>query len=522
MKLKTTLLSALAVAALVFGGTAAAKNVQIDAGRLNGSVADGVQSYKGIPFARPPVGELRWQPPQPVAPWQGVRDATRYAAQCAQNADLGVFGKAGGSEDCLYLNVFAPEHAKAGDKLPVLVWIYGGALFVGAADDYDPTKLAREGKAVVVTPNYRVGLLGSFAHPDIDKENHPVANYGMMDQNFALDWVQRNIARFGGDPQNVTIFGESSGGQSVIAQMISPWGKDKFQHVISMSGNTLILNNREAINTLQDRQQEQGLPFAKAAGCDGTDAAACLRGLSTAQVLALQTPYLKGGVVVDGDFMPETPAAALQSGRFNRVTFINGITENEGTFFAGLPENATGNVMDKPAYAEALARTYGQNIARRIAQALPPENYPSPSEAFADAITSGWFACPAAKVNEWLSRHTPTYAYEFADPSAPSYLKPTSFPLNAAHTFELPYLFQGFHGGAGIPIQLNPQQEKLSDEMIALWTSAAQAGGSASKWQRFDPQQENYLVLTLPEAKMVNGQFRRRHHCDFWDSTGLY
>lgn len=218
----------------------------IDSGPIQGLDDGELLSWEGIPYAAPPTGANRWQPPRPVAAWTKTYQATILGNQCVQNADLGAFATPGGSEDCLYLNVYtgkqALQSARAeGLKLPVLVWIHGGSLWVGQGGDYDPRKLAVQGGVVVVTINYRLGMFGFFAHPDIDDEGHPVANYGQMDQSFALDWVQRNISAFGGDPDNVTIAGESSGGTSVIAQVVSPWSKGKFQYAIVMSGASMVI-----------------------------------------------------------------------------------------------------------------------------------------------------------------------------------------------------------------------------------------------------------------------------------------
>jgi para-nitrobenzyl esterase len=186
---------------------------KIDSGPVRG-VDDGeMLSYLGIPYAAPPVGELRWRPPQAPRSWAETYDADKSGNACVQNADLGAFATAGGSEDCLYLNVYLPRAAvQARKPLRVFVWIHGGSLWVGQGSDYDPRKLALDGEAVVVSLNYRLGMFGFFAHPAIDGEGHPFANYGQMDQSFALDWVKRNIAAFGGDPNNITSAGDSSGG----------------------------------------------------------------------------------------------------------------------------------------------------------------------------------------------------------------------------------------------------------------------------------------------------------------------
>ena len=200
------------------------------AGTANGAVrglANGaVDEFLGIPYAAPPVGALRWQPPQPAASWSGVRDATQFAPHCPQVA--GPFGQASTSEDCLFLNVFTPSHAQPGSGSPVMVWIHGGALVSGESNDYDPTGLVADG-VTVVTINYRLGALGFLAHPALADSNGQSGDYGLEDQQAALRWVQRNIASFGGSPHNVTIFGESAGGLSTLSQVASPQAKGLFE-----------------------------------------------------------------------------------------------------------------------------------------------------------------------------------------------------------------------------------------------------------------------------------------------------
>ncbi|MCW9731990.1 carboxylesterase family protein [Avibacterium sp. 20-15] len=509
-----------AMLSLVMTSAAMAQTVQIENGKLHGGLADGVQFYKGIPYAEPPVGSLRWQPPQKAKNWQGIKDATKYGAQCPQNTDLGSFGKAGGSEDCLFINVFAPKDAKAHDHLPVLFWIHGGAWLVGASDDYNPSELAKKAHAVVVTLNYRLGVLGFFSHSSLDNEGHAFGNYGYMDQSLALDWVQKNIAQFGGNPKNITIFGESSGGNAVLAQVVSPWSKNKFQHAISMSGGISML--REPVFfapfSLQ-RARAMNQKFVDAVGCQ-KDTANCLRQLPLHKILSEQNMgnALQQGMI-DGSFLQEHPADAIKNGRFNRVTLVNGITRNEGRFFAGLMENLTGNPMTKANYQAALEQTLGKALTQKVMQQFPPEKYDSIAEAYADVFTSAFFACVANQANHWASRYTPTYGYVFADRTAPSYLMPATFPIGAGHTYELPYLFRGFHGGSGLKTTLNPLQDKLSEEMMQLWT--ALANPENSKWQKFDAQKENYLLLKLPAAEMRE-QALSQHHCDFWDKTGIY
>ena len=499
--------------------------VQLDSGAVRGTDRDQMHVFLGIPYAMPPVGKLRWMPPEPPKHWDGVLSTTQFGNNCAQNDDLGVFAKAGGNEDCLYLNVYVSKEATAShQKLPVMVWIHGGALLVGAGRDYDPVKLAVEGKAVVVTINYRVGLLGFFANTAIDREGHEFANYGFMDQIAALGWVQHNITGFGGDPGNVTVFGESSGGCSLFALMASPDAAGKFQHVIAMSGAAIVLTFPTFGSPKPlDYGEQVATNFAKAVGCADGDVAGCLRKLTTQQILAHQTEFAFRQPVIDGKLLPVTPSEAFRTGKFNHVTLVNGNTQNEGNFFVGLPENATGVAMTAEDYPNQLLTYYvDKALTDRVRKEYPLKDYNTPSEAWAAAVTSSLFACPGLAIDRWLADKIPVYAYEFADRTAPSYLKPTTFPQGAAHTSELAYIFPGFHGGAGLPISLNPLQEKLSDQMVAYWTQAWNASAQESTWPRYRPAQENFMTLILPSPHMTVGQFSNLHHCAFWDSTHLY
>ncbi|MFE7422848.1 carboxylesterase/lipase family protein [Rhodococcus sp. NPDC057529] len=496
--------------------------LKIDSGAVQGNEHGEMHSYLGIPYAAAPVGDLRWRPPQQPPSWTSPLDATEYGNSCPQNADLGVFAKAGGNEDCLNLNVFvSKKSAESKKKLPVLVWIHGGALAVGGGGDYDPSKLAVDGGMVVVTINYRLGLLGYFADPALDREGHPFGNYGLMDQQFALDWVQRNIATFGGDPGNVTISGESSGGNSVLAHVASPLSSGKFQHAIPMSGAAIALQFPVfgAPRPL-DVAERTGTDFTKAVGC-GSRGPECLRELPLNQILATQSPYLINQVIIDGRVIPTHPAEAFKSGKFNHVTLINGSTRDEGTFFAGFPENESGAPLTAPGYPGALDAYFGP-LTQDVLKEYPLDAFSNPSEALGAAVTDMQFACPGRAINRWMADQTPTYAFEFSDRTAPSYLNPTTFALGAAHTFELAYLFPRFHGGAGNPIELNPLQEKLSDKMVDYWSNAAGAEDREEEWPQYSPAEENTMSLILPEPRMDSQSFGHVHNCDFWDARGIY
>ena len=243
------------------------------AGTANGAVlglaSGAVNEFLGIPYAAPPVGPLRWKPPQPAASWAGVRAATAFAPHCPQPASP--FGKASTSEDCLYLNVYTPSHQQPGARNPVMVWIHGGALVTGESDDYNPAKLVADG-VTVVTINYRLGALGFLADPALADAKGQSGDYGLMDQQAALRWVQRNIANFGGDPGDVTIFGESAGGLSTLSQVASPQAKGLFEKAIVESGSYNLTQASLAT------AETAGEAFATKAGC-ASGTAACLRGL---------------------------------------------------------------------------------------------------------------------------------------------------------------------------------------------------------------------------------------------------
>ncbi|RYE38778.1 MAG: carboxylesterase family protein [Hyphomicrobiales bacterium] len=504
------------------GGDQEPLNVDTASGAVVGQTSDGLESWLGIPYAAPPLGPLRWQPPKPVEAWTAPLTADTMPSSCAQNGDLGVFARAGGSEDCLYLNVFRGAGAvRGGQKLPVFVWIHGGALSVGEGAHYNASKLAMQGDAVVVTLNYRLGVFGFLAHPALDGEGHDFGNYGLMDQQAALRWVQHNIAAFGGDPTNITISGESSGGNSVMAHVASPLSGGLFQHVVAMSAGG-IMSRYPAFGAPRplDVARDVGTDFAKTVGCD-TDGADCLRALPTQRILDAQAPFTLNEFIIDGKVLPIHPADAYRTGQINHATVVNGSTRDEGRFFLALPELASGKPMTDADYPVSVEEQYGPALADDVLREYPPERYDNPSEAFADAATDSMFACPGRALNRALADKIPVYAYEFSDRTAPSYVGPTSFPLLAAHTSELSYLFPGFRGGGDAQVTLNPLQEKLSDEMVDYFTNAAQLSRDA-QWTRFIPEQDNFMTFELPTANVVSGRFASVHHCTFWDQAGVY
>jgi para-nitrobenzyl esterase len=487
---------AVALAATLTGTANAttAPVVRTTEGLVRGVATESTTRFLGLPYAAPPVGSLRWRPPQSPARWHGVRDANAPGSACAQPPDT--FGIPSTTEDCLYLNVYAPR--KRAHHRPVMVWIHGGNLVNGTGAVYDPTKLVRDG-VVVVTINYRLGALGFLAHPAFGAAS---GNYGLMDQQKALRWVAGNIANFGGNPDNVTIFGESAGGLSVLSHLVSPTSRGLFDRAIVQSG---------AYALTQDSLSEAesaGESFATRVGC-ADQSAACLRGLPVTTVLAAQdggyTPNL------DGRTLTQSIGTALEKGQFARVPLINGSNHDEWRLFVAISE-LQGQFVTAENYLPTIQGTLGvpPEVAAVIAAEYPLSAYPSPAVAMSTLGTDVIFACPALTVDNAAARHTPTYAYEFADENAPDLLPPVSFPQAAAHAAELPYLFDMPIGGP-----LNADQQKLASTMRQNWATFADRG--APNWPKFVPAKHEMVSFVPPRPRLTT-DFATEHKCAFWSA----
>jgi para-nitrobenzyl esterase len=512
-------------------------------GPVEGYAHNGMDSFLGIRYAAPPTGSHRWQPPQAVAAWTETLKATAFGNTCPQITELGVFaGPVSTTEDCLFLNVFTP-HGAASHKLPVLVWLHGGGLFDGESNDYDASALVQGGPAgptVVVTINYRLGLLGYFAHKAIDAEGHDFGNYGLMDQQAALRWVQRNIAAFGGDPGNVTVGGQSAGSTSTAALVISPASAGLFHRAIFESGPLLTVAPRELA-------EQRGGKFADAAGCGeevNGHVNECLRALKVAKILALQGtaaangPYVNG-LLVDGTVLPIPGDEAWSSGKFNRMPIMNGGVADEGAFAASIDELFFG-AMSADRYAELVRATYGgpagpgsgppnykAGTPDAVLNNYPLNAYKTPGDAWT-AVGSDANVCRHPYLNGRVSQYVPLYAYEFSDREAPWYFPKLSFSHGAAHTVDIQFLFTNWHGGPlGIPHQLAPREHALSAQLVTAWTSFMYSGNPNLKgdapWPRYTAETRLYLSQKLPKLSTITeSQFRAAHRCDFWDTVLVY
>lgn len=391
-----------------------AQIVETTDGRVEGTTTDGVQVFKGIPYAKPPVGERRWRPPQPTEPWEGVRSATRFGPRCMQPRPYGdmIFRSEGMSEDCLYLNVWTPTDVTEG-KRPVLVYFYGGGFLAGDGSEprYDGASMAQEG-IVVVTLNYRLGVFGFLAHPALTEESpHDASgNYGLLDQAQALRWVQNNIAAFGGDPERVTIAGESAGAMSVSAHVASPRSRGRFARAIGESGS---LFGALSPTPLADAEQA-GVRFAEKVGVDSL---AALRGLSSTRLLewAAKPSVPRFGVTVDGHVLPKSPAQIYADGEQAPVPLLVGWNSKESDYRA-----IVGDDPPTPETYEAAVRELYGDRADRALDLYPAETWEEVLQAGTDLASDRFMGHATWR---WSDLHRraghPVYRYFYTHPRPP-------------------------------------------------------------------------------------------------------
>jgi para-nitrobenzyl esterase len=492
-------------------------------GIVRGVATATTRVFRGVPYAAAPVGDLRWRPTAPAVRRRGILDATQFGSHCPQVS--GSFGVGSSSEDCLFLNIFAPNRRGDDDDrdgarglLPVMVWIHGGALVTGESDDYDATQLVEQGDVIIVTINYRLGVLGFMAHPALTAESpdHASGNFGLMDQQEALRWVRRNIVLFGGDPNRVTIFGESAGGLSVHVQLASPTAAGLFQRAIVESGAYQLA--QPGLATVE----AAGTEFATRAGC--TDqTAACLRALTAEQVLAAAPTGLTAATpVLDGKVLTQSVGTAFASGQFNRVPIMEGANHDEWRLFVAITELTTGAPLTAADYPAAIQATLGipAAVVPLFTAQYPLTSFASPSLALSALGTDAIFDCNARFVDQKVSQFVPTFAYEFSDPNAPEpFLPPVSFSYGAAHASEIMYLF-----GLRTLVPTTPfdaGQQQLSRAMISYWTTFARTGQPNSDatpaFAAFTVAGDNMQSL-VPPAPVAETSFAADHHCAFWDS----
>jgi len=486
--MKTLSMALALLSAALLTHTAYAATAKLDSGRVQGEQQGDISVFRGIPFAAPPVGELRWRPPESVTSWDGTRDATAFSNACPQPGTLAqMMGETLPtlSEDCLYLNVWTPTDDE-GAELPVMVWIHGGGLNLGWGHQrgYDGTNFANHG-VVLVSINYRLGPLGFLAHPALSAESKQdvSGNYGLLDQLAALEWVQQNIAEFGGDPDNVTIFGESAGGTSVNALVASDLSDGLFHRAIAQSpwvtgSNYALLTEPLPMVASAETLGEQ---WAERVAGPGASLEA-LRAVSVDDILAKTGDNYPVAVTVDDLFMRDLSGRVFLSGRQQDVPLMVGTNADEGTMFLGVMP------FDTPAaYHAAIGNMYGAH-ADRILTLYPAINEQELFSAKNQLITDSWFVQGAHDMLQGMSKvSSPAYEYVFTRRS-------TALPAwGAHHGLEIGYAFHNLD-----PRTKTDADTALADAMIQYWVQFAKSGNpnvsGLPEWPDYD-EKMGYLEL---------------------------
>ena len=480
--------------------------VKMEAGDIRGVNEGGVDIFKGIPYAAPPVGAFRWRAPQPVSSWEGELDASEYGSNCAQSGWGGTQGTIveGSSEDCLYLNLWKPEHANVEAKLPVMVWIHGGG-FVGGSGSgpgIAGNEFAKK-DVILITINYRLGRLGHFGFPALSAEypEEPKGSYAYMDQIAALKWVQKNITYFGGDPDNVTVFGFSAGGVSVHSLMTIPSAKGLFQKGISQSGGGRdgVLTGRpirkdDADPFYKISAETVGINFARKHGIEGTDAAALakLRGLSVEEIVdgGQETdgqggPRIYSGPILDGKFVVETAESAYKAGRQVKIPLIIGSNSAE----------IGGSFVNSSNSKEELFSLFG-SLEDEVKLAYDPEDTKEFAEVNTKFNTDWVWAEPGRFVaRSFVTEGKPVYVYHFG--FIPDPMK-ERMPYGAGHGSEVSFVFNNLNARWGNP-ETTPKDKKVAEMINAYWVNFAKTGNpngeGLPEWHVFTDKKKEILDI---------------------------
>jgi para-nitrobenzyl esterase len=501
---------------------AGAPTVKTASGIVRGLTEGEVDNFLGIPYAAPPVGEFRWRPPQPLTPWEGERDATKFGANCAQSGWGSAAGtiQANSSEDCLFLNVWRPANTKPGAKLPVMVWIHGGAFVGGSgADPGAGNQFAKNG-VMLITINYRLGRLGHFAFPALSEEHpeEPKGSYAFMDQIAALKWVQQNIAEFGGDPKNVTIFGFSAGGVSIHSLLTIPAAQGLFQKAIghSSGGRDGVLTgrpiNKENASPYYPVSAETiGKNFAHKHGIDGTDAAALakLRALKVEEIVdggqendGQGGPRIYSGPILDGKFVTETAESAYKAGRYAHVPLMIG---NNSAEIGGSFVNASKS-------KEELFSLFGK-LADEAKAAYDPDGKKEFPEVQTRFNTDKVWAEPARFTAAIFAKNgDPSYVFLFS--YVPSAMK-ARMTYGPGHGTDISFAFDNLRSFNGSTIA--PEDKEVAKMMNAYWVNFAKTGNpngtGLPNWPAYSPK-KNLILDVQADGKPVGKPDPRKARLD--------
>ncbi len=490
-------------------------------GVVHGTSVTSARAFLGVPFAAPPVGPLRWKAPQPAAHWSTTLQASHLSAPCPQIVPI--VNTYEGSEDCLYANVYAPAAVPTTPR-PVLVWIYGGGFTVGSSGDDSVANMAARQGDVAVSFNYRLGPLGFLALSSLAAEDphHGTGDLGLLDQQAALRWVRDNIAAYGGDPRQVTIYGESAGGISVCAQLVSPASAGLFERAITESGPCTLPAQPLAT------AEHQGTTLATTLGCPiGPGELACLRAAPPQRVIQAMPPdpsFLFGqgaqwGPVADGVTVPTDTARLLATGQFHRVPVIVGANRDEGRLFVGLHQLVTGSPLTTSQWAGAVDAYFGPKVGAQVQVEYPLSAYPDPGAALGQAVGDAVLACPAVASAAVLRRWVPVYEYEYDHTPNPFILPIPGIDLGAFHSSELPYVFGTTTQSSG-NFAFTPAEQVLSDTVagaLARFAATGSPSGGGLTWPRLTSPSGSYLVLDTPTSTATA---MKAAPCGFWAKTG--
>jgi para-nitrobenzyl esterase len=493
--------------------------VRTASGHVRGVIRDGLREFKGIPYAQSPVGDLRWTLPRAAKPWKGVLDAGKYGSACPQVSRYGLT-EASDDENCLTLNITAPYDGKPAKRKPVFVWIHGGAFVGGSSALYPLGMLAKAGDIVVVSMNYRLGVFGFMAHPGFDKSYN--GGYGLKDQRLALAWVKRNIAAFGGDPNNITIAGESAGGAGVCMHLIAPQEtRGLFNKAIMQSAGCAT-----PLHMLQEAQKI-GETVAQSVGCaDAKTAVACMRkksvkDLTAAASKAGASDLMAYAPVIGTKTVPLQGAQAFASGKFVRVPVMNGGTRDELRLYLAYDMQAGAKITNDN-YADKLKAIYGNNTDAVLKQ-YPLRDYSSAPAALGTAMsdfhpTVGLNNCIYLEAAKLIRKRVPVYELVFGDRDAPEVTSNPGFEMGAVHSSELPYFFPHFDNtGKVAGPDLKPSSLALAKQMMAYWMSFARTGKPVAKdspaWPSF---KSNADVMRFDPGKVGMFDAAAEHKCAFW------
>lgn len=496
-------------------------HIKLSDGEVRGSVVGATREFRGIPYAKPPIGALRWRAPQKPEKWTSPLDATQFGKRCAQLENLTLQNAASDDEDCLYLSVWTPSPAPT-TALPVMIWIHGGGNINGSTSEpvpfvnegvfYSGQYLAEQRGVVVVSINYRLGLFGFFSHPALEPEGVS-GNQGLLDQRLAMQWVHDNIAKFGGDPDVVTIFGESAGAQDVCFHVASPGSRGLFHRAISQSGGcTTLLRSH-------DDGMDIAVSVADELGCTGDGALECLRARSSAELMAAPAVIKRsgGGTLpsfgpdVDGQVLPDQPRALFDAGNIAKVPYLLGSNSDEGTLFV-IGVAITGETQ----YRAALAQRFGGLDADPIAAVYPLADFTGamPTRelaAFARAVGDSSLVCSTFDSATRAAGHVPVYMYNFSVPA------PVEIPgvyLGATHGSELTSVF-------GTSPTFTAQARSVSDQVQRYWTNFARTGdpngGLDPMWTPLTADANVRMEFALDPVAKIIPNFRAAY-CAFWQT----